>query len=72
MFLSIYLFLQHVLIEVSVSGSAFQVLYVELIESWHGQELQTEAVIADKTFPSIFIAPFKSVPFLDHGLLSYT
>lgn len=35
-------------------------LYVELIGSWHGQELQAQVVIADKTFPSIFIAPFKS------------
>lgn len=72
MSLSIYLFLQHVLIEVSGLGSAFQVLYVELTGSWHGQELQTQVVIADKTFPSIFIAPFKSVLFLNHGLLSYT
>lgn len=72
MSLSIYLFLQHVLIEISVLGSAFQVLYVELIGSWHGQELQTQVVIADKTFPSIFIASFKSVLFLNHGLLSYT
>lgn len=33
---------------------------MELIGSWHGQELQAQVVIADKTFPSIFIAPFKS------------
>lgn len=71
MSLSTYLFLLHVLIEVSGLGSAFQVLYVELTGSWHGQELQTQ-VIADKTFPSVFIAPFKSVLFLNHGLLSYT
>lgn len=72
MSLSIHLLVQHVLTEVSVLDSAFQVLYEELIGSWHGQELQAQVVIADKTFPSIFVAPFKSVLFLEHGCLSST
>lgn len=33
---------------------------MEFIGSWHGQELQAQVVIADKTFPSIFVAPYKS------------
>lgn len=70
--LSIYLLVQYVLNDVSVLDSVFQVLYVELIGSWHGQELQAQVVIADKTFPSIFIAPFISVFLLEHDLLSYT
>lgn len=45
---------------------------MELIGSWHGQELETQEVIADKTFPSIFMTPFKSVLFLECGLLSCT
>lgn len=70
--LSIYLLVQHILNEVSILNSPSRVLYVELIGSWHGQELQAQVVIADKTFPSIFIAPLNSILFLKYGVLSYT
>lgn len=69
---SIYLLVQHILNEVSVLDSALQVLYVELIGSLHGQELQAQVVIADKTFPSIFIAPLNSVLLLEYSCLTYT
>lgn len=74
-YLSIYLFIQHILnelTELSVSDSAFWILFEELTGNWHRQELQALAVIADKTFPSIFVDPFISVLFLEHGLLNYT
>lgn len=59
MYLPIYLFVQCILNELnelSVSDSAFWILLEELTGNWHRQELQAPAVIADKTFPSIFWA----------------
>lgn len=62
-YLSIYLFIQHILNELSVSDSAFWILFEELTGNWHRQELQAPTVVADKTFPSIFVDPFISVLF---------